>query len=103
MKYLTRTADQIKILDDLIIKMKTNLLWKLGGEESPVDLFDKITWGVKDYTPLQRIVHTTITTHPTQTQQVENHVQLEALVCKTSVGEARATAHMMMHSYLIRR
>ena len=102
MKYLTATADTIKILDDPIIKTEMNLLWKIGGEESPVDLFDKITWGVEDYTPL-RIVHTMINIHPTQIQRVENHVQLAALVCKTNVGQARATARAMMHSYLIRR
>ena len=31
-----------------------------------------------------------------------NLVQLAALICKTNVGQARATARAMMHSYLIR-
>ena len=92
MKYLTATADPINILDDPIIITEMNLLWKLGGDEAPVDLFDKITWGVKDYTPLQRIVYTMMTIQPTQNQLVEKHVQLAALVRKTNVGQARATA-----------
>ena len=103
MRYLTANADPFTILEDPMIKMETDLLWRLGAAESPIDLFDKTTWGDGDFTPLQNIVHTIIAIQPTQNQQVENHVQLTALVRKTNCGEARATARTMIHSYLIRR
>ena len=103
MNYLTATLDSIKMLDYLIIKGEIYLLWKLGCKGSPVDLFHRMTWNVKDYTLLKRTVHTMLTIYPTQNQCVENHVQLAALVCKTNIGEARATAHAMMHYYLIWR
>ena len=51
MRYLTRNADPIKILDDPLKKIERDLLWKLGSARSPIDIFDKETWGGVDYTP----------------------------------------------------
>ena len=103
MRNLTRNADPIKILDDPLIKSERDLLWKLGSARSPIDIFNEKTWGDVDYTPLQSIVHAIVAVHPAQNQRVENHVQLAALVRSTHVGQARATARAMIHSYLVRR
>ena len=52
MRYPTANADPFLILEDPMIKMETDLLWRLGAAESPIDLFDKTTWGDGDFTPL---------------------------------------------------
>jgi hypothetical protein len=53
-----------------------------------VNLFKKTTWGDKDFTPLQQIIHTIIAIQSTQNQQVENYVQLAAFVRKTNCVKA---------------
>ena len=103
MDYLTKSADPMEMLNDPLVKMMQPDLWKLAHSASTVDIFDESTWRGDDYKDLREIVQTIIIIHPTQNQRVENHVQLAALVRKTNVGEARATARGMIHSYLIRR
>jgi hypothetical protein len=62
-KYLTTTTYPIKILNGPSIKAKMDLLWKFRGDKAPVDLFDKITWDIKYYTPLQHTMHPMTTIH----------------------------------------
>ena len=93
----------VKALDDPLIKSERDLLWKLGSARSPIDIFDKETWGGFDYTPLQSVFHSIIAVHPTQNQRVENHVQLAALVRSTNAGQARATARAMINYFIILR
>ena len=63
---MVANAGTFTILEDPMTKMETDLPWKLGAAESPVNLFDKTTWGDGDFTPLQKIVHTIIIIQPTQ-------------------------------------
>ena len=85
------------------VKADITLLWKLGGEQPSVGLFDKITWVNKNYAPLLHTVHTMTNIHQTQTQHVKNHVQLAALVCKTNIGQVRATYCVVIHSCFVHR
>ena len=91
------------MLEGPVITSERDLLRKLASEQSPINLLDETTWGDTDYEPLQNIVHTIIANRATQNQRVENHVQLAALVCKANVLEVRATARVMINSFIICR
>ena len=103
MRYLTAKADPIKILGDPLIKDVKPYLWKVASSSTPVDIFDKSTWGGDDFSPLHKLICCSVAIHASQNQRVENHVQATAQVRKTNVGEARGTARVRLHSYLIRR
>lgn len=103
MRYLTAQASADEILGDPILKDIMPILRKFAGSDATVDLFDKRTWGGDDYQPLHRIVHGVISIHASQNQGVENYVQSAAIVRQSNVKEARASARVLLHSFIIKR
>ena len=75
----------------------------MAASEETVDIFDETTWGDERYDGILSLVHCMVVIHPTQNQRVESHVQAAAIVRKTNVKEARATARVRIHSFLVRR
>ena len=105
LEYLTENADPMEILEDPLIKNNQTLLWQMAAADTPVDLFERgerKTWNGVNYSPMVKVVHEEIAPHMSQCQRVESHVQTNAIVSRTNVGEARRTSRATVHTALHR-
>ena len=64
---------------------------------------DKSTWAGEDFEPLLNGVWQDIVIHAMHQQRCENFVQMDALIAKTLVGEARRTWLAIAVSTIIRQ
>ena len=104
MGYLFENADPYEILNDPLIEPYKDQLWQLAASNNIIDLFDTSTWGEnEDFTPLRGMVHEEILIHCAHNQGVESMIYAAGTVTKTGVGEARASARILLQSFLIRR
>lgn len=63
-----------------------------------VNFLDPNTWQTSDYTPIKRMIHQVIVTHPSQQQRIEGLVQKVNVMSRTNVGQGRRTVRVVADS-----
>ena len=103
MKFMTKNADPLAILNDPFIERNWAHIESLATEPSTVNIWDKSSAAFKKYAPLRLDVISTICIHSSHQQGCENYVQLCGLISMTGVGEVRRSCRAIINSTLHRQ
>ena len=93
---------QFTMEQDHLFQFLINDMSKLAIAESPIDIFDKSTWGDEDFSQTYEAMWNYNALKPCHTQRGENLVQTAKFVGQTHVDEARRTGRSMIHCTFVR-